>query len=122
MQQGVTRALGQLVLVLVLDACATPGVTVHRDEPEPLDALAARWRASAAPADLVRAAERIAPGTDPARVRDLLGEPLVVSQLSAGGESWLYVKSDPDRGQFEALFVVFDPAMGFVRIDRKPIE
>jgi hypothetical protein len=32
------------------------------------------------------------------------------------------VPNDPARGQFEALFVSFDPAGKFARLDRKPIE
>ncbi len=87
-----------------------------------LETLASRWRASASPEDLVRAAARIPPGTDKARLRALLGEPISTSKLANGGESWLYVKSDPSRGQLESMFVALTPEGGFARLDRKPID
>lgn len=87
-----------------------------------LESAAAAWRASAAPADFLRAAERLPAGADAARVRGLFGAPALVTPLPDGGESWLYVPSDPARGRFEALFLAFGPGGRFARLDRKPIE
>jgi outer membrane protein assembly factor BamE (lipoprotein component of BamABCDE complex) len=87
-----------------------------------LENAAAIWRASAAATDFIRAVERIPVGADRARVRELLGSPVLVSPAADGSESWLYVPSDPARGQFEALFVAFDPNGRFLRLDRKPID
>jgi hypothetical protein len=87
-----------------------------------LERAAAAWRASASPTDFIAAAERIPVGYDRARVRELFGAPSLVSPLANGGESWLYVPNDPARGQFEALFVSFDPAGRFARLNRKSIE
>jgi hypothetical protein len=83
---------------------------------------AARWRASRSPADLVEAAGAVPLGADRARVRELLGDPLVRSELADGGESWLYVRADPDAGQLESMAVTFDASGGFSRFDRKPLD
>jgi hypothetical protein len=87
-----------------------------------LEALAARWRGSAAAADLAALAERIPAGTDRARLRALLGEPLLVSPLADGGEAWLYVRSDAGRGQRESLSILLSPDGGFLELARKPID
>jgi hypothetical protein len=83
---------------------------------------AARWRATRAAGDLVDAATLIAPGTDRGLVRAVLGDPLVVSQLAHGGESWLYVRVEPEAGQLESVSLVFDGDGAFARIDRKPVD
>lgn len=87
-----------------------------------LDSLAARFRQSQAPADLEAAVRQLPASADAARVRALLGEPLVVSQLADGGESWLYVKSDAAKGQGESLSVLLSPQGRFQRLVRKPID
>ena len=74
------------------------------------------------PAELERAVADIAPGTGAAQVRALLGDPLVESELSDGGQTWLYVKAEPDRGQSESLAVAFDPSGGFKRLERKAVD
>lgn len=87
-----------------------------------LENAAALWRTSGTPTDFIRAVESIPAGTDRGRVRELLGSPLLVSPAADGSESWLYVSSDPARGQFEALFVAFDANGRSLRLERKPIE
>lgn len=103
-------------LALLLTAC-------KGDVPaDALDSLAARFRQSQAPADLEAAVHRLPASTDAARVRALLGEPLVVSQLADGGESWLYVKSDAAKGQGESISILLSPQGYFLRLVRKPID
>ena len=87
-----------------------------------LEAVAARWRATRSAAALVEAAALIRPGSDRARVRELLGDPLVVSELASGGESWLYVRADPEVGQLESMSLAFDASGGLTGLDRKPID
>ena len=89
---------------------------------EELEAAAARWRATRSPADLIQVAHMIPRGSDRARVRELLGDPIVVSELSDGGESWLYVRARPEVGQLESMSVGFDPSGSFTRADRKPLD
>ncbi len=86
-----------------------------------LTALAEAWRRSSKASDLIALAQRIPPGTDSASLLLALGRPLVVSRLSDGGETWLYVRSDPTKGQFESLSIAL---MGnrFRALERKPIE
>lgn len=86
------------------------------------DALAARWRDSANPEDLTALAAHIAPGTARDRLRGLLGEPLLVTPLAEGGESWLYVRSDPASEQYESIAALLSPDGRFDRLARKPIE
>jgi outer membrane protein assembly factor BamE (lipoprotein component of BamABCDE complex) len=74
------------------------------------------------PAELERAAADIAPGTGAAQVRARLGDPLVESALSDGGQTWLYVKADPDHGQHESLAIAFDARGGFKRVERKAVD
>jgi hypothetical protein len=87
-----------------------------------LEGAGARWQATRAAADIVKAAAVIRPGSDRARVRELLGDPLVVSELARGGESWLYVRADPQVGQLESVSLSFDASGGFIGLDRKPID
>jgi outer membrane protein assembly factor BamE (lipoprotein component of BamABCDE complex) len=89
---------------------------------EELEVAATRWRATRSPADLIQVAQMIPPGSERARVRELLGDPLVVSELADGGESWLYVRADPEAGQLESMSVGFDASGGFTRLDRKPLD
>ena len=92
------------------------------DRDAALMALAEPWRRSGQAADLIAVAQRIPPGTGSASLVAALGQPLVVSRLSDGGETWLYIRSDPARGQFEALSIALSAAGGFRRLERKPIE
>jgi hypothetical protein len=87
-----------------------------------LEAAAAGWSATRSPADLVQVARLIPRGTDRPRMRELLGDPLVVSELAAGGEAWLYVRADPGAGQLESMSVSFDASGGFTQFNRKPID
>lgn len=89
---------------------------------EDLTAAATRWQTTRSPPDLVQVAHLIPRGSDRAHVRELLGDPLVVSKLAEGGESWLYVRADPGAGQLESLSVAFDASGGFRRLDRKPLD
>ena len=90
------------------------------DRDAALMALAEPWRRSGQAADLIAVAQRIPTGS--ASLVAALGQPLVVSRLSDGGETWLYIRSDPTRGQFEALSIALSAAGGFRRLERKPIE
>jgi outer membrane protein assembly factor BamE (lipoprotein component of BamABCDE complex) len=74
------------------------------------------------PDELARAAEAIPLGADRERVRASLGEPLVRSELTGGGESWLYVEADPARGQRESLSVGFDEHGRYLGLQRKPLD
>lgn len=73
-------------------------------------------------ADVERIATQIAVGTPAARVRELLGDPLVESELADGGETWLYVPADAEQRRYESLSVAFDAGGGFVGLQRKPID
>jgi hypothetical protein len=73
-------------------------------------------------AEIERAAADIAPGTSAERVRELLGEPRVVSELGGGGETWMYLPADPGQGRTESLSVAFDDARRFVRVERKGLD
>lgn len=73
-------------------------------------------------AEFERLAAELPPGADPERVRGLLGEPLVISELAGGGQTWLYVPADPARGQWESLSVAFDAAGRLTGLQRKPID
>jgi outer membrane protein assembly factor BamE (lipoprotein component of BamABCDE complex) len=75
------------------------------------------------PADeLERRAATIPAGTSKERVRQLLGEPINASQLTDGGETWLYIEADPERDQRESLSAEFDASGGFKRLRRKPLD
>jgi outer membrane protein assembly factor BamE (lipoprotein component of BamABCDE complex) len=74
------------------------------------------------PADLERAAADLAPGTSAERVRELLGEPRAVSELGAGGQTWVYLEADAEAGRYESLSLAFDDAGRFVRVERKAID
>jgi hypothetical protein len=87
-----------------------------------LETAAARWSATRSPADLVQVGHLIPRGTDRPRMRELLGDPLVVSELADGGEAWLYVRADPGAGRLESMSVSFDASGGFTRFDRKPLD
>jgi len=89
---------------------------------EDLSVASAQWRATGSVEDLVGAAALIHPGSGRPAVRELLGDPLVVSELANGGESWLYVRADPEAGRLESMSVAFDASGGFVALDRKPID
>lgn len=103
-------------LALLLAACRS-------DVPaDTLESLATRFRQSQAPTDLEAAVRSLPASADAARVRALLGEPLVVSQLADGGESWLYVKSDAAKGQGESISLLLSPQGRFLRLVRKPID
>ena len=71
---------------------------------------------------LIAAAAQIPPGTEPGHVRELVGDPIVVSKLANGGESWLYVRADPQAGQLESLSLAFDADGRFSGLDRKPLD
>jgi hypothetical protein len=73
-------------------------------------------------ADVERLATQIAVGTPAQSVREVLGDPLVKSELADGGETWLYVPVDTEQGQYESLSVAFDAGGGFVGLQRKPID
>lgn len=53
--------------------------------------------------EVERRASQLAPGADPGEVREALGEPVTVSHLADGGETWLYVPADPARGEMESV-------------------
>jgi hypothetical protein len=73
-------------------------------------------------ADVERMAAELAPGTSAQRVRELLGDPLVESDLAGGGMTWLYLPADPEQGRDESLSVAFGADGAFARVDRKPID
>lgn len=75
-----------------------------------------------AAADVERIASEVPRGASAQRVRELLGEPLVESELSDGGQTWLYVAADLEHGQGESLSVAFDSGGGFVGLQRKAID
>jgi hypothetical protein len=74
------------------------------------------------PAELERLAVEIPPRASPARVRELLGEPLLVSELADGGETWLYVRAAPEHGRWDSLSVAFAADGGVKRLERKPAD
>lgn len=92
------------------------------DEDGSLDSLATRWRACRAPADLIALAELVPIGVDGQRLIEYFGPPVLVSPLADGGESWLYVRSDADSGQFESLSLALSADRQFAGLNRKPIE
>lgn len=87
-----------------------------------LDAAAATWRASAAAADFLRAVALLPAGSPAAQVAQWLGQPLLVTPMSGGAQSWLYVPSDDAAGQREALMLAFNADGAFERLLRKPID
>ena len=63
------------------------------------------------------------PGSSTATyVKELLGEPLRVSNTESGGESWLYVEADDAKGQRESYAAVFDAAGILVGWDVTRVE
>jgi outer membrane protein assembly factor BamE (lipoprotein component of BamABCDE complex) len=72
--------------------------------------------------DLERRAAALSVGADKERVRQVLGEPLNTSHLSDGGETWLYLKADPERKQMESLSAEFGAAGDFKGLRRKPLD
>lgn len=87
-----------------------------------LDTAAAAWRASAAAPDFLRAAALLPVGSTAAQVAQWLGQPLLVTPMSGGAQSWLYVRSDDAAGQREALMLVFDAGGTYTHLLRKPID
>lgn len=86
------------------------------------EAAAAAWRASAAAADFLRAVALLPVGSTGTEVAQWLGQPLGVTPMSGGAQSWLYVRSDDALGQREALMLVFGAGGGYERLLRKPID
>jgi hypothetical protein len=72
--------------------------------------------------ELARVAATVPAGSSPEQARAALGEPLVISELAAGGETWLYVEADPARGQRESLSVAFDANGAYEGLRRKPLD
>jgi len=70
--------------------------------------VSARWKQAHDLADFIFLKSWIQKGTLQKFVKEVLGEPLHVSKLANGGETWLYVRSDADKKQTESWSVVFD--------------
>jgi len=126
MRKAVTRPLWFLLAgaaALGSSGCRTHGnKEVAAVDDQSANEAAEAWRRLRTPDQLARAVERIPRGTPSARVRALLGEPLSISRLADGGEAWLYIKSDPARGQRESLFVTFDLSGNLAGLERKPLD
>lgn len=73
------------------------------------------------PAEFERIAAQVPSGSSPERVRELLGEPLAVSDRADGGQTWLYVQAAPEHDQWESLSVALDASGGFTGLERKPV-
>lgn len=69
-----------------------------------------------------RRAASIPVGAPKERVRQLLGEPINTSQLTDGGETWLYLEADPDHDRWESLSAEFDGTGRFEGLRRKPLD
>jgi hypothetical protein len=70
--------------------------------------VSARWKQTHDVVDFLFLKQRIQKGAIPKFVTEILGDPLQVSKLANGGETWLYVRSDADKKQTESWSVVFD--------------
>ena len=87
-----------------------------------MEKVSERWKREHNLADFMVLKDSIGRGTRPVWVTKVLGEPLRVTKLADGGESWLYVKADPQRGQNESWTVVFDAEQEATGVFSKPIE